>query len=165
LSNNQLQAYYFDRDDVALPGMHKYFKHASDEEREHAMKLLKYLNQRGGRIVLQDIKNPDLPTEMTAVEAMTKALELEKQVNEVRRGLRELFARLRLFVCFQSLLEIHGIAALHSDANMCDFLETEFLQEQVDAIKELGDHITNLERVGEGLGVYMFDKQLGEHDK
>ena len=66
---------------------------------------------------------------------------------------------------FQSLLEIHGIAALHGDANMCDFLETEFLQEQVDAIKELGDHITNLNRVGEGLGVFMFDKELGSHDK
>jgi ferritin heavy chain len=65
----------------------------------------------------------------------------------------------------QSLLEIHGIASSHNDANMCDFLETEYLQEQVDAIKELGDHITNLERVGEGLGVYLFDKQLAEPKK
>lgn len=64
--------------------MFKYFKHASDEEREHAQKLLKYQNQRGGRIVLQDIKAPDVVDEMTAVDAMTKALELEKQVNEVR---------------------------------------------------------------------------------
>lgn len=78
------KAYYFDRDDVALPGMHWYFKHASDEEREHAMKLLKYLNKRGGRIILQDIKNPDAPGEMSAVEAMTKALDLEKEVNEVK---------------------------------------------------------------------------------
>lgn len=76
-----------------------------------------------------------------------------------------LWTQFMSFIVFQSLLEIHGIAALHSDANMCDFLETHFLQEQVDAIKELGDHITNLERVGEGLGVYMFDKQLGDHDK
>lgn len=78
-----LKAYYFDRDDVALPGMHWYFKHSSDEEREHAMKLLKYLNKRGGRIVLQDIKNPETPCEYTAAEAMEKALELEKKVNEV----------------------------------------------------------------------------------
>jgi ferritin heavy chain len=48
---------------------------------------------------------------------------------------------------------------------MCDFLETHFLQEQVDAIKEIGDHITNLSRVGEGLGVFMFDKELGSSDK
>ena len=63
---------------------------------------------------------------------------------------------------FQSLLDVHSIAASHNDANMCDFLETEFLQEQVDAIKEIADHVTNLQRVGEGLGVYMFDKQLSE---
>jgi ferritin heavy chain len=43
---------------------------------------------------------------------------------------------------------------------LCDFLESEFLQEQIDAIKEIADHVTNLQRVGEGLGVYMFDKQL-----
>ena len=49
------QAYHFDRDDVALPGAHKYFKKASDEEREHAQLLMKFQNQRGGRIVLQNI--------------------------------------------------------------------------------------------------------------
>lgn len=65
-------------------------------------------------------------------------------------------------VLFQSLLEIHGLASLHSDPNLCDFLDSEYLQEQVDGIKELSDHITNLNRVGEGLGVYMFDKNLSE---
>lgn len=51
-----------------------------------------YLNKRGGRIILQDIKNPDTQFEMSAVEAMTKALELEKLVNEVMKiltGLKE----------------------------------------------------------------------------
>ena len=51
-----LQAFYFDRDDVALPGFAKYFNKASEEEREHAEKLMKFQNQRGGRVVLQDIK-------------------------------------------------------------------------------------------------------------
>lgn len=50
------QAWYFDRDDIALHGFHNYFKKASEEEREHAEKLMKFQNQRGGRIVLQDIK-------------------------------------------------------------------------------------------------------------
>lgn len=59
---------------------------------------------------------------------------------------------------------MHFVAGDLKDANFCDFLETEFLQEQVDSMKEIGDHITNLKRVGEGLGVYMFDKQLQEHD-
>ena len=46
---------------------------------------------------------------------------------------------------------------------LCDFLESEYLEEQVDAIKEIGDYISNLKRVGTGLGEYIFDKEtLGE---
>ncbi|XP_044081890.1 ferritin heavy chain-like [Neovison vison] len=52
-------SYYFDRDDVALKNFAKYFLHQSHEEREHAEKLMKLQNQRGGRIFLQDIKKPD----------------------------------------------------------------------------------------------------------
>jgi ferritin heavy chain len=39
-------------------------------------------------------------------------------------------------------------------------LETEFLEEQVKSIKELTGFITNLNRVGKGLGEFMFDKEL-----
>jgi ferritin heavy chain len=51
-----LQSFFFDRDDIALPGFAKYFKKSSDEEREHAEKLMKFQNQRGGRVVLQSIQ-------------------------------------------------------------------------------------------------------------
>lgn len=50
------QAFYFDRDDVALPGFSHFFKENSHEEREHADKLLSFQNKRGGRVLLQDIK-------------------------------------------------------------------------------------------------------------
>ena len=56
LTFGSTQAFYFDRDDVALPGFYKYFSKASEEEREHAEKLMKYQNKRGGRIVLQNIQ-------------------------------------------------------------------------------------------------------------
>ena len=49
------QAWYFDRDDVALPGFHKFCSENSKEEREHAEKFIKYQNRRGGRLVLQAI--------------------------------------------------------------------------------------------------------------
>ena len=52
----QSMGFYFDRDDIALPGFSHFFKHSSLEEREHAEKLMTYLNKRGGRIVLQDVK-------------------------------------------------------------------------------------------------------------
>lgn len=42
---------------------------------------------------------------------------------------------------------------------MADFLESNFLQEQIETIKEMGDHITNLKRVGAGHGEYHFDKE------
>lgn len=71
---------------------------------------------------------------------------------------------INFFLFLQNLLELHRIATTHDDANFMDFLETEFLQEQVDAIKEISDHVTNLERVGEGLGVFIFDKELNEQD-
>ncbi|XP_014469316.1 PREDICTED: soma ferritin-like [Dinoponera quadriceps] len=137
-------AYYFDRSDVALPGLFKYFKKASDEEREHAMKFLTYQNKRGGDIALPMIKEP--PTDwQSAQNAMMEALKLEKLVNE-------------------NLLQLHGIASTHNDPNFMDYLETEFLQEQVDSIKEIADHVTNLVRVGEGLGVHIFDKELQDQD-
>ena len=44
-------AYYFHRDDQALHGFAKFFKKSSDEEREHAEKLMEYQNMRGGTIV------------------------------------------------------------------------------------------------------------------
>lgn len=45
---------------------------------------------------------------------------------------------------------------------MCDFIETHFLQEQVDAIKQLADYLTQLERVKCELGGFLFDKYLGQ---
>jgi len=137
----QSMAYYFDRDDVALPGFAKFFKNNSSEEREHAEKLMAFQNKRGGRIVLQDIKKPDRDEWGCGLDAMQVALGLEKSVN-------------------QSLLDLHKVADSHQDAQMTDFLEGEFLKEQVDAIKDIGDKISNLKRVGAGLGEYMFDKEL-----
>jgi len=133
-------AFYFDRDDVALKGFYKFFKKSSEEEREHAEKLMKYQNKRGGRVVLQNIQKPDRDEWGTGLEAMTVALSLEKNVN-------------------QALLDLHKLGGTHGDAQFCDFLESNYLEEQVDAIKQLSDYVTNLKRVGTGLGEYMFDKE------
>lgn len=46
---------------------------------------------------------------------------------------------------------------------MTDWLEGEFLHEQVESIKVISEHITNLKRVGPGLGEYMFDKETLDH--
>lgn len=41
---------------------------------------------------------------------------------------------------------------------MLDFIESNFLGEQIDSIKQLGNYIGTLKRVGEGLGEFQFDK-------
>nr|XP_054098974.1 ferritin heavy chain-like [Callithrix jacchus] len=121
----------------------------SHEEREHAEKLMKLQNQRGGRIFLQDIKKPDHDDWESGLNAMECALHLEKNVN-------------------QSLLELHKLATDKNDPHLCDFIETHYLNEQVKSIKELGDHVTNLRKMGapqSGLAEYLFDKHtLGDSD-
>ena len=42
---------------------------------------------------------------------------------------------------------------------MCDWLEDNFMNQSVELIKGMGDHIQNLNRTGEGLGEYLFDKE------
>ncbi|TPP57934.1 Ferritin heavy chain [Fasciola gigantica] len=140
-------AYNFSRDDVALNGFHKFFLKQSLEEREHAMKFMDYQNRRGGRIVLQNVSPPETNFWGTGLEAMEAALELEKSV-------------------YKSLHELHTVAETHNDPQFCDFLEGEFLEEQVKSIKEISDYVTNLRRVGPGAGEYLFDKETlhGEDD-
>lgn len=70
-----------------------------------------------------------------------KALSLEKEVN-------------------QSLLDLHALSSSKNDAHFNDFLESEFLDEQVNASKELGDMLTQMKRAGPGIGEYLFDKEL-----
>ncbi|XP_037364147.1 ferritin, mitochondrial [Talpa occidentalis] len=135
-------AYYFSRDDVAMHNFANYFLRQSREETQHAEKLMRLQNQRGGQICLQDIKKPAQDNWESGLNAMQCALLLEKNVN-------------------QSLLELHTLASDKGDPHLCDFLETHYLNEQVKSIKELGDHVQNLVKMGapkSSLAEYLFDK-------
>merc|ERR1712080_535565 len=131
-------ASYFARDDVALHGFAGHFKTESGEERNHGIKLMDYQNSRGGKVVFQDIQKPSSMEWGTPLDALEAALELEKTVN-------------------QSLLDLHK--ASDGDAHLCDFLEGEFLGEQVDAIKEISGWITKMKRAGPGIGFHLIDKE------
>eukprot|EP00250_Pteridium_aquilinum_P001700 c11904_g1_i1 orf=163-942(+) len=137
---------YFDRDNVALPGMAQFFKESSEEEREHAEKLMKYQNIRGGRVKLQSIIMPSLtefddPEKGDALCAMELTLALERLVNE-------------------KLLKLHKVAEEQDDPQLQDFIEGEFLKPQVEDIKKVSEYVSQLRRVGKGHGVYHFDLQL-----
>lgn len=136
---------YFDRDNVALKGLAKFYKESSEEEREHAEKLMEYQNKRGGKVKLHSILMP--PSEFEHVEkgdalySMELALSLEKLTNE-------------------KLLSLHRVAAQNNDPQLTDFIESEFLYEQVEAIKKIADFVTQLRMVGKGHGVWHFDQML-----
>ena len=93
---------YFDRDDVAYPGLAAFFKKSSDEEREHGEKLIKYQNKRGGKVVFQDIAKPSSMEWGSPVDALEAALELEKTVSCILETCRPLksFFHLRLIRVF-----------------------------------------------------------------
>ncbi|XP_042223456.1 soma ferritin-like isoform X2 [Homarus americanus] len=74
--------YHFERDDVALPGLSKFFKDHSDFELDNAQTLMKYQNQRGGRVVLQAIPAPCQQEWGQGMEALQVALDLKKQINK-----------------------------------------------------------------------------------
>jgi ferritin heavy chain len=62
---------------------------------------------------------------------------------------------------YDKLLHLHKIAGETNDPNLSDFLEGTFLTEQVQALKTVSDHVTNMRRIGStDLGVYLYDKQL-----
>ncbi|XP_008804106.1 ferritin-2, chloroplastic [Phoenix dactylifera] len=136
---------YFDRDNVALRGLAKFFKESSDEEREHAEKLMEYQNKRGGRVKLQSILMPfsefDHPEKGDALYAMELVLSLEKLTNE-------------------KLLNLHSVALRCNDVQMVDFIESQFLGEQVESIKKISEYVAQLRRVGKGHGTWHFDQML-----
>ncbi|KAL0624834.1 Ferritin heavy chain [Plecturocebus cupreus] len=60
---------------------------------------------------------------------------------------------------------MHKLATDKNDPHLCDFIETHYLNEQVKSIKELGDHVTNLRKMGapqSDLAEYLFDKHTLE---
>lgn len=64
-----------------------------------------------------------------------------------------------------SLLNLHTIAERNNDPQLQDFLETEYLTEQVDDIKRKTDYISELKRCGgDGLGLYLFDRKFLDDD-
>lgn len=100
------------------------------------------MSKRGGRVHFFPITEPPHQDWKSALNILEVTLQMEKDVN-------------------QSLLNLHRIAEENDDPALEDFLESEYLAEQVDDIKKCADYITELRRCGgEGLGLYLFDRKF-----
>ncbi len=133
-------SFHFDRDDVALP-VFDYFQSVAGFFGMQANKLAEYQNLRGGRIVLQDIKKPERDEWGTLLESMQTQLDLNKHVN-------------------QALLDLHKIGQKHGDTHMEEHVSSAHLVAMADIMLQTSKHITNLKRVGPGLGEYEFAERL-----
>ncbi|EMP41270.1 Ferritin heavy chain A [Chelonia mydas] len=168
---NDPHSYHFDGAVVVLRHVTQFLKEKSYEAKEYAERFLSPQNKRGGRIVLQEGYQgggslllcitsavclvwqgkgewkPERDEWGNSLEALQCDLQLEKTVN-------------------QALLDLQKLAMEKSDRCLCDFLDSEYLEKQVKAIKQVGDHLTNLKHLGvpqNGMGEYLFDKHtLGE---
>jgi len=123
-----------------LAGFAHWMKNQAQEEMEHALKFFEYINDQGGKVVLQAIEQPT--TDFTSPTAIFETtLEHEKFVTS----------------------RIHGLYALAMQEK--DYASEVFLQwfikEQVEEEKNASQILETLKMVGDkGNGLMMVDRQL-----
>ena len=139
---------YFNNQSVGLENMSKFFNKCSLEEREHADKLVDYQNKRGGNVIIGEVTNINNKfynselDKSNILQAFELALEMEQKV-------------------YESLLELHKLGEQHNDPALTDFIEGEYLTEQIDAINELSVFISQLKIIGnDGSGLWLFNKEF-----
>ncbi len=133
--------YFYERDDVAMFGMAKLFRHCRQKMLEGTRKLMKYIVARGGKVVFEDINPPEKHEWNSPVQSLEALLNWKKS--------------------FQvALLKTHQIAQKNKDAHLQEYLESDFMEPTLVFIRKTGVMIANLEKAGVGFGEYQFDKHL-----
>jgi len=125
-----------------LDGMASWMRLQSEEERVHAMKFLDFINQRGGRVALQQINQPQLDW-AAPLEAFQQAYNHEIEIS-------------------QKIDALVDLATKESDHAAVNFLQW-FVSEQVEEEANALAIVDKLKMVGDNMmGVLMMDAQLGQ---
>jgi ferritin len=133
--------YFYERDDVAMFGMSKLFRHCRQKMLEGTRKLMNYICARGGKVDLEDINPPEKFEWDSTVQSLEALLNWKKS--------------------FQlALLKTHQVADKYNDAHLQEYLESEFMEPTLIFIRKTGVMLVNLQRAGTGFGEYQFDKHL-----
>jgi ferritin len=128
-------------DSINLPGSAAWFAAQSDEEREHALKFVRHVVERGGRVTLVGMDPP--PVDFgSALGAFEQALTHEMNVTQMIDGL-------------------FGMALQHGDYASQVFLQW-FVTEQVEEERTAGEIVRMLQAVGaDPAALLMLDRELG----
>ena len=114
----------------------------SEEERMHAMKFLDFINQRGGRVALQQINQPQLDWS-APLEAFQQAYNHEIEISH-------------------KIDALVNLATKESDHAAVNFLQW-FVSEQVEEESNALAIVDKLKMVGDNpMGILMMDAQVGQ---
>jgi ferritin len=135
-------AAYFDA--LGYEGFAHFMKVQAKEEYEHAMKFYEYLNDRGGRVILKQIDEPQIDFD---------------SVNEVF----DLSYKHEQFVT-KSINELVDLASKENDHASVSFLNW-YVDEQVEEEATMDAILTKLEMIdGKGMGLLMLDRELAKRE-
>jgi ferritin len=124
-----------------LPGFAHWFRLQSDEEREHALKFIRHVVDRGGSVTLTGI-DASQTAFGSPQEAFEAALAHEMNVTMMIDGL-------------------YGMAQQHGDYASQVFLQW-FVTEQVEEERAAGEIVQTLKNVGsEPASLLLLDRELG----
>lgn len=133
-----MSAYF---EDANLPGCAKWMRLQSEEEREHAMRFFDYVNDRGGRVILKGLDQPQSEFG-SPLEVFEKALTHEQRVTA-------------------SINNIYALAVKENDYPTQVMLHW-FIEEQVEEEKSATEVIELFKMAGDkGHTLIMIDRQLG----
>ena len=125
---------------IGLEGFANFFKVQVQEERFHAMKFFDYVNERGGRVILEAIDRPQIEFK-SPVEIFEIAYKHEQYVTKLINALME-------------------VAIKENDHAAKSFLNW-YIDEQVEEEASMDKILNQLKMIGgKGQGMLMLDKDL-----
>lgn len=128
-----------------LPGFAQWMRLQAEEEKEHAMRLFDFVNDRGGRVILHAIEEPPVAFG-TPLEIFRAVLEHEKKVTRLIHDLYDL--------------------ALQEEDYASQVMLHWFIAEQVEEEKSATEIVDVLERVRDHVsGLLALDRQLGAREE
>ncbi len=125
---------------VGLSGFENFFLVQVEEERFHAMKMYRFLNEKGGQVILNEIEAPK--TEFnSAMEVFQLAYDHEKLVSKLINNLMDL--------------------AIKENDHATQIHLSWFVEEQVEEEASMETTLNKLKLIGgEGHGLLMLDNEL-----
>lgn len=127
---------------ISLDGFANFFHIQAREEMDHAMKIFNYINQVGGRVVLEQIDQPQIDFESPS-NVFKLAFEHEQFVT-------------------RSIHSIVNAALEEKDHSTNTFLQW-FVTEQAEEEESMDKYVQKLKLVGDqGPGLFMIDNELAQ---